>query len=105
MRGSAQVPLSPSYLLLSLAAFVTLVFMRIEPAQRATTTTFGVIGTPTPPHSNDHREEQKQATTTTAAWTGRQVKHERKRIEAAAAAAAALTLGAPQLDAVEREFA
>lgn len=102
MRGSTQVPLSPSYLSLSLAAFVTLVFMRIEPAQRATTTTFGVIGTPTPPHSNDHREEQKQATTTRAAWTGRQVKHERKRIEAAAAA---LTLGAPQLDAVEREFA
>lgn len=101
MRGSTKVPLSSS---LSLAAFVTLVFMRIEPAQRATTTTFGVIGTPTPPHSNDHREEQREATTTAATWTGRQVKHERKRIEAAAAAAA-LTLGAPQLDAVEREFA
>lgn len=55
---------------LSLAAFVTLVFMRIEPAQRATTTTFGVIGTPTPPHSNDHREEQRKATTTAQAGQG-----------------------------------
>lgn len=37
------------------------------------------------------REKERQAAT----WTARQVKHERKRIEAAAAA---LTLGAPQLD-------
>lgn len=88
------ISLFPS-LFLSVAAFVTLVFIRIGPAQRATTTTFGVIGTSTPPHSNDHREEEREAaTTTTATWTGRQVKHERKRIEAAAA----LTLGAPQLD-------